>query len=66
MVGTCDAHERGIRGEIQKRKPVRWPRRRWEGNIKIDLKGMGRCDWINVAWDTGQWLAVVNPVLPGR
>jgi hypothetical protein len=36
---------------ILARKPFRTPRRRWEGNIKMDLTGLGFADmdWIQLA-----------------
>jgi hypothetical protein len=32
------------------------PRRRWENNIKMDLRDIGwvAMDWIDLAWDRGQ------------
>ena len=36
---------------------VGWPRRRWEDNIKMDLKEVG-CDagnWIDLAQNKDQW-----------
>jgi hypothetical protein len=40
----------------------RRPRRRWEDNIKMDLReiGWGGLDWIDLAQDRDQWLALVN------
>jgi hypothetical protein len=40
------------------------PRRRWEDNIRMDLReiGWGGMDWIDLAQDTDQWRALVNPV----
>jgi hypothetical protein len=39
-------------------------RRRWEDNIKMDLreKGWGGMDWIDLAQDRDQWRAPVNTV----
>ena len=40
-------------------------RRRWEGNIKMDLREMG-CDlgdWIDLAEDRDQWRAYVRAVM---
>jgi len=47
-----------------KRSPGR-PRRRWEDNIKIDLKevGCGGMDWIELALDRDRWRALVNAVM---
>jgi hypothetical protein len=38
------------------RRPFGKPRRRWEDNIKMDLRevGWGGMDWINLAQDRGQ------------
>jgi hypothetical protein len=49
-------------GRPEGRRPLGRPRRRWEDNIKIDLRerGFGVVDWINLAQDTGH--ALVNTV----
>ena len=41
------------------------PRRRWEGNIKMDLQEMGGgCgDWMELAQDRDRWRAVVGTVM---
>jgi hypothetical protein len=41
------------------------PRRRWVGNIMIDLREIGwnGMDWIDLAQDTDQWRALVNTVI---
>jgi hypothetical protein len=41
------------------------PRRRWEDNIKMDLReiGWGGKDWIDLAQDRDQWRALVNTVM---
>jgi hypothetical protein len=41
------------------------PRRRWEDNIKMDLReiGWGGMDWIDLAQDRDQWRALVNTVM---
>ena len=43
-------------------------RRRWEGNIKMDLEdmGCGGMDWINLAQVRGMWRALVNKVIKLR
>jgi hypothetical protein len=40
------------------------PRRRWVGNIEMDLReiGWGGMDWIALAQDRDQWWAIVNRV----
>jgi hypothetical protein len=41
------------------------PRRRWEDNIKMDLReiGFGNVDWINWAQYRDRWWALVNTVM---
>ena len=43
----------------------RRPRRRWEDNIKVDLKegGWRGTEWIDLAQDKDRWLAVVKAVM---
>ena len=51
-------------GKHEGRRPLGRPRRRWEDNIKIDLREVGwDMDWIDVAQDKDRWLAVVNAVM---
>jgi hypothetical protein len=47
------------------RRPPGRLRRRWEDNIKMDLKEMGwwDMDWIDVAQDRDRWLAFVKAVM---
>jgi hypothetical protein len=44
------------------------PRRRWENNIKMNLREIGRCgvDWIDLAQDRDQWMALVNKAINFR
>jgi hypothetical protein len=39
-------------------------RRRWTGTTKMDIKkiGWGKMDWIHLAQDRDQWMALVNMV----
>jgi hypothetical protein len=48
----------------EKRKPGR-PRRRWEDNIKMDLREVeyGGMDSIDLAQNRDRWRALVNAVL---
>jgi hypothetical protein len=41
------------------------PRRRWEDNIKMDLReiAFGDVDWIHLAQDRDRWRALVNTVM---
>jgi hypothetical protein len=52
-------------GKPDVKKLLCGPRRRWENNIKIGLRGIGwgDMDWIDLAEDGGQWSAVVNTVM---
>jgi hypothetical protein len=52
-------------GKPEGRKPLGRPRRRWEDNIKMDLReiGLGDVDWIHLAQDKDRWRALVNTVM---
>jgi len=52
-------------GKPEGKRPLGWPRRRWENNIKIDLQevGCGDMELIELAQDWGRWLALVNAVM---
>jgi hypothetical protein len=52
-------------GRPEGRRPLGRPRRRWEDNIKTDLReiGFGDVDWIHLAQDRDRWRAVVNTVM---
>jgi hypothetical protein len=41
--GTCGTHEGGERlvGKPEGKRPLGRPRRRWEDNIKLDLREIG-------------------------
>jgi hypothetical protein len=49
-------------GRPEGRRPLRRPRRRWEGNIKMYPRetGFGDVDWIDLAQDRDRWRALVN------
>ena len=57
-------------GKSEGRKPLGRTRRRWVGNIRMDLQevGCGYMDWIGLAQDRdGRWRlvsAVMNPRVP--
>jgi hypothetical protein len=52
-------------GKPEGMRPPGTPRRRWEDNIKMDIReiGFGGVDWIHVAQDRDRWRAVVNTVM---
>jgi hypothetical protein len=52
-------------GKPEGRRPLGRPRRRWIGNIKMDLTEIGcdDMDWIHLAQDRDQWRALVNMVM---
>jgi hypothetical protein len=51
-------------GKPEGKRPLGRPRRRWEGNIKMDLQeaGGGRGDWMKLAQDRDGWRALVGTV----
>jgi len=55
-------------GKPEGRGPLERPRRRWEDNIKMDLKevGCGDQDWTDLAEDMDRWRALVNAVMNRR
>jgi hypothetical protein len=52
-------------GRPEGRRPLGRPRRRWEDNIKMDLRetGFADVDWIHWAQDKDTWHALVNTVM---
>jgi hypothetical protein len=46
-------------------RPLGRPRRRWEDNIKMELRevGCGGSDWVDLAQDRDRWRAVVYTVM---
>jgi hypothetical protein len=52
-------------GRPEGRRPLGRPRRRWDDNIKMDLRktGFGDVDWIHWAQDRDRWRALVNTVM---
>jgi hypothetical protein len=58
---------RTLVGKPEGRRPLERPRRRWEDNIKMDLRqAVWGIRWINLAQDKDRWRAVVNTVMPLR
>jgi hypothetical protein len=52
-------------GRPENKRPLGRPRRRWEDNIKLDLReiGINGANWIQLAQDRVQWRAFVNTVM---
>jgi hypothetical protein len=52
-------------GKPERKRPAGRPRRRWEDNIRMDLREIGwvGMDWIDLAQDRNQWRALVNTVM---
>ena len=52
-------------GKPEGKRPLGRPRRRWEGNIKMDLQDVGFevMDWIELAQERDRWRALVNAVM---
>jgi hypothetical protein len=71
MGGACSTNGekrnvyRMLVGKLEGRRPLGRPRRRWEDNLKTDLReiGWGGMDRIDLAQDRDQWMAVVNTVM---
>ena len=53
-----------ITGKHTEKRPLGRPRRRWEGNIRMDLKeGIITRYWVDSAQDRDYWRALVNVAL---
>jgi hypothetical protein len=52
-------------GRPEGKRPLGRPRRRWEDNIKMDLReiGLDGANWIRLAQDRIEWGAFVNTVM---
>jgi len=61
--------ERGVYrvlvGKPEGKRPLGRPRRRWVGNIRMDLRevGCGYMDWIGLAQDRDRWRTLVSAVM---
>jgi hypothetical protein len=51
-------------GKPEGKRPLGRPRRRWEDNVRMDLRevGCGCVDWIGLAQDRDRWRALVSAV----
>jgi hypothetical protein len=68
---TCGTHgkERGVYrvmvGRTEGKRLLGRPRRRWEDNIKMDLReiGIDVPNWIRLTQDSVQWRAFMNTMM---
>jgi hypothetical protein len=66
MSGTCSTHAYNILiGKPEGKRPLGRPMRRWEDNIRMDLRDIGwkGVEWIHLAQDMDRWRALVNAVM---
>jgi hypothetical protein len=63
--GLCFLYETQYLKACGDEPPLGRPRRRWEDNIKMDLReiGFGAVDWIHLAQDRDRWRDLVNTVM---
>jgi hypothetical protein len=59
---------RGLVGRPEGKRPLGRPRRRWEDNIKMNLReiGIDGANWIRLAQDRVRWRAFVRTVMYPR
>jgi hypothetical protein len=52
-------------GKPERNRPLGRPRRRWVGNIRMDLQEVrcGYVDWIGLAQGTDSWRTLVSAVM---
>jgi hypothetical protein len=60
--GERGAHDRGVGGKPEGKRPMGRPRRRSGDNIKMDLQevGGGCGDWMELAQDRDRWRALAS------
>jgi len=51
--------------KLDGKRPLGIPKRRWEGNVKMDLQEVGcwGVNWIDLAQNSDRWRALVNAVM---
>jgi hypothetical protein len=56
---------RVLAGKPEERRPLGRPRRRWEDNIRMDLREVvcGCVDWMELAQERDRWRALVSAVM---
>ena len=63
-MGESRGAYRAVVGKPEGKRPLGRPRCRWEDNIKMGLREIGRgIEWINVAQVRDRWRALVNTVM---
>ena len=65
---ACMAEGTGVHrvlvGKPEGKRPLVRTRRRWEDNIKMDLREVGGVgDWMELAQDRDRWRALVNTLM---
>jgi hypothetical protein len=70
MGGACSVYGGGevyriLLGKPEEKRLLVRPRRRWEDNIRMDLRevGCGCVDWMELAQDRDMWRALVSAVM---
>ena len=65
LMGEGRGVHRVLVGKPEGKRPLGRPKRRWEGNIKMDLQEVGgSCgDWMELAQDRARWWALVSTVM---
>jgi hypothetical protein len=55
-------------GKPERKRPLERPRRRWVGNIKMDLREIGwdGMDWVELAQDRDECRALLNTTINFR
>jgi hypothetical protein len=68
LMGEGRGVYRVLVGRTEGKRPLGRPRRRWEDNIKMDVreKGIDGANWIRLAQARFQWRAFVNTVMKLR
>jgi hypothetical protein len=65
-MGERRGEYRALVGKPEGRRPLERPRRRWEDNIRVDLREVGwegGMDLIDLAQDRDRWRALVYTVM---
>jgi len=65
LMGERRVVHRVLVGKPGGKRPLGRPRRKWEGDIKMDLQevGGGCEDWMELAQDRDRWRALVSKVM---